>query len=126
MAALGGAVAISLAIMICAPNTVIYRGMSGVNYGLLAWAVMARLAASPKRVAACYAALLAALAVKVGLDIAVPGLVPSVGLPEGIALTGVSHVAGFYAAVVIWILHRLGSPVIFRHGDAEAQRRAAA
>jgi len=107
MAALGGAAAISLAIMIFDPGTVIYRGMSGVNYGLLAWAVLARLAASPRRVAACYAALLAALAVKVGLDVAIPGLVPSVGLPDGIALVGVSHVAGFYAAVLIWMLYKL-------------------
>jgi rhomboid family GlyGly-CTERM serine protease len=109
MAALGGAVAISLAIMIFDPNTVIYRGMSGVNYGLLAWAVLARLAASPGRVAACYAALLAALAVKVCLDLAAPGLIPSVGLPEGISLTGISHVSGFYAAVLVWLLHGLRS-----------------
>jgi len=107
LAALGGAVAISLAIMVFDPGTVIYRGMSGVNYGLLAWAVLARLAASPPRIAACYAALLAALAVKVLGDIAIPGLVPNVGLPQGIALTGLAHVAGFYAAAVIWILHRL-------------------
>ena len=126
LAALGGAVAISLAIMICAPSTVVYRGMSGVNYGLLAWVVLARLAASPRRIAACYAALLAALAVKVCLDVIVPGLVPNVGLPEGIALTGISHVAGFYTAVVIWIVHRLGSPVTFRHRDPQAQRTAAA
>ena len=111
MAALGGGAAISLAIMIFDPGTVIYRGMSGVNYGLLAWAVLARLAASPRRVAARYAALLAALGVKVGLDVAVPGLVPSVGLPDGIALVGVSHAAGFYAAVLIWILYKLP-----RHG----------
>ena len=80
---------------------------SGVNYGLLAWAVLARLAASPRRVAACYAALLAALAAKVLLDIATPGLVPNVGLPKGIALAGLAHVAGFYAAVLIWILYKL-------------------
>ena len=107
LTALGGAVAILLAIMIFDPGTVIYRGMSGVNYGLLAWAVLARLAASPRRIAACYAALLAALAAKVLLDIATPGLVPNVGLPDGIALAGVSHVAGFYAALVIWILYKL-------------------
>ena len=124
MTALGGAVAISLAIMIFDPHTVIYRGMSGVNYGLLAWAVMARLAAPSARIAACYAALLAGLAVKVSLDCTVPGLIPSVGLPEGIALTGLAHVAGFYAAVLIWILHRLGSPVMFRHRGPQAQRTA--
>ena len=45
LAALGGAVVISLAIMIVDPGTVIYRGMSGVKYGLLAWVVLARLAA---------------------------------------------------------------------------------
>lgn len=126
LAALVGAVAVSLAIVIFDPGTVVYRGMSGVNYGLLAWAVLARLAASPGRTAACYAALLAALAAKVCLDCATPGLIPSVGLPEGIALTGIAHAAGFYAAVMIWIVCRLGSPVIFRHGDAEVQRRAAA
>ena len=126
LAALGGAVAILLGIMIFDPGTVIYRGMSGVNYGLLAWAVLGRLAASPGRAAACYAALLAALAAKVLLDVATPGLVPNVGLPEGIALTGVSHVAGFYTAVVIWMVHRLPSPVMFRHRDAEAQRTAEA
>ena len=123
LAALGGAVAISLAIMICATNTVIYRGMSGVNYGLLAWAVLARLAASPPRAAACYAALLAALAVKVGLDIAVPGLVPSVGLPEGIALTGISHVAGFYAAVLIWIVADWDRQLCFHTACPELCRR---
>jgi len=115
LAALAGAVAILPAIVIFDPGTVIYRGMSGMNYGLLAWAVLARLAASPGRAAACYAALLAALAAKVLLDVATPGLVPNVGLPEGIALAGVSHVAGFYAAVVIWILHRLPPSMMFRH-----------
>ena len=124
LTALGGAVAIALAIMIFDPGTVIYRGMSGVNYGLLAWAVLARLAASSGRTAACYAALLAALAAKVLGDVAAPGLVPNVGLPEGIALTGMSHVAGFYAAVLIWILHRLPPAVMFRHRGAEAQRTA--
>ena len=126
MTALGGAVAISLAIMIFDPHTVIYRGMSGVNYGLLAWAVMARLAAPSARIAACYAALLAVLAAKVSLDCIVPGLIPSVGLPEEIALTGVSHVAGFYTAIVIWGWHRLGLAMMVRPGDAEAQRKATA
>ena len=126
LAALGGAVAISLAIMIVAPSTLIYRGMSGVNYGLLAWVVLARLAASPRRAAACYAALLAALAVKVGLDLAVPGLISNVGLPEGIALTGIAHVAGFYAAVLIWAIRHLPPPVMFRHRDTEVQRTAMA
>ena len=46
LTALGGVVLISLAIMIVAPNTVVYRGMSGVNYGLLAWAILARLSGS--------------------------------------------------------------------------------
>ena len=114
LTALAGAVVIALAIMIFDPGTAVYRGMSGVNYGLLAWVVMARMAASSGRTAACYATLLAALAVKVLLDVAVPGLIPSVGLPEKIALAGVSHVAGFYAAVSIWILHRLPLPVAFR------------
>jgi rhomboid family GlyGly-CTERM serine protease len=107
LAALGGAVAISLAIMIVDPSTVIYRGMSGVNYGLLAWVVLTRLAASPGRTAACYAALLAALAAKVSLDLAAPGLIPSIGLPEGITLTGTAHFAGFYAFALIWAFHRL-------------------
>jgi rhomboid family GlyGly-CTERM serine protease len=115
LTALGGAVAILLAIMIFDPSTVIYRGMSGVNYGLLAWAVLARLAASPRRVAACYAALLAALAVKVLLDLTPHKLLTGVGLPEGIALTGLAHVAGFYTAVVIWMLHRLPTSIMFRH-----------
>jgi rhomboid family GlyGly-CTERM serine protease len=106
LAALGGAVAISLAIVIADPSTIVYRGMSGVNYGLLAWTVLARLAASPRRVAACYAALLAALAVKVLLDVAAPGMIPNVGLPDRIALTGIAHAAGFYAAVLVWILHK--------------------
>jgi rhomboid family GlyGly-CTERM serine protease len=110
LAALGGAVVISLAIMIFSPGTVIYRGMSGVNYGLLAWAVLARLAASSGRIAACYAALLAALAAKVLVDTIAPGLLPSVGLPEGIALTGIAHAAGFYATVVIWIGKNGDSP----------------
>jgi rhomboid family GlyGly-CTERM serine protease len=117
LAALGGAVAISLAITIFSPETIIYRGMSGVNYGLFAWVVLARLAASPRRVAACYAALLAALAVKVSLDASAPGLLPSVGLPEGISLTGTAHAAGFFAFAVMWILHKsLTGPFI-------AQRR---
>ncbi len=116
LAALGGAVLISLAIMTLAPGTGIYRGMSGVNYGLLAWAVLARLAASPKRAAACYAALLAALTTKVCLDLTAPGLIPNVGLPEGIALTGIAHTAGFYAAVLIWIVHKsLTAPLSGRH-----------
>ncbi|MCP4374718.1 MAG: rhombosortase [bacterium] len=103
LAALGGAVVISLAIMIFDPGTVIYRGMSGVNYGLLAWAVLARLAASSGRTAACYAATLAALAAKVLVDAFAPDLLPSVGLPEGITLTGIAHAAGFYAVMLIWI-----------------------
>ncbi len=126
LAASGGAVAISLAIMIMAPGTMIYRGMSGVNYGLFAWVVLARLAASPGPAAARYAALLAALAAKVSLDLTAPTLLPSVGLPEGIALTGTAHFAGFYAAAAIWILHRLPSPIILRHRDAEDQRTARA
>jgi len=107
LTALGGAVVISLAIVVLAPDTMIYRGMSGVNYGLLAWTIMARLAASPPRIAACYAVCLDALAAKVCLDVAVPGLIPSVGLPEGISLTGVAHASGFYTAVVISLAHKL-------------------
>jgi len=106
LTALGGAVVISLAITVFCPETIIYRGMSGVNYGLFAWVVLARLAASPRRVAACYATFLAALAIKVSLDASAPGLLPSVGLPEGISLTGTAHAAGFYAFALIWILHK--------------------
>ena len=112
LTALGGAVVISLAITIASPETIVYRGLSGINYGLLAWAVLARLAASPGRIAACYATLLAALAAKVCLDVASPGLIPSVGLPEGISLTGLAHAAGFYAAVLMCIIHNSLRPTI--------------
>jgi len=107
LAALGGAVLISLAIAIASPDTMVYRGMSGVNYGLLAWAILARLAASTPRIAACYAMLLAALAAKVCLDAAAPGLLPSAGLPEGIALTGIAHAAGFYTSVAACLIRGL-------------------
>jgi len=117
LTALGGAVAISLAITIASPDTIIYRGMSGVNYGLFAWAVLARLAASPRRVAACYAVFLAALAVKVSLDALAPGLFPSVGLPEGISLTGTAHAAGFYAAVLIWMACKLPRHSVRRQAE---------
>jgi rhomboid family GlyGly-CTERM serine protease len=115
VAALGGAVFISLAIMIVAPNTMIYRGMSGVNYGLLAWVILARLAASPRPAAACYTALLTAMAIKVSLDLAAPNLIPSVGLPEGVTLTGIAHFAGFYAGTLIWLLNRLPMQITMQH-----------
>jgi len=112
LAASGGmAAAIALAVLVFDDGTAVYRGMSGVNYALLAWAIVKRTGAANRHAAAGYTLLLAALGVKVVMDAAVGDLMPAVGLPEGIALVGVAHVAGFSVAILAAAaMHLAGHP----------------
>ena len=93
-AAVGGAV------YLWAPEITLYRGCSGVNFALLAWALVTLAAGGPRRALACTA--LAVLAGgKIAIEIAAGTSPMPNSLPDGVAVVGVAHAAGLAAGAMM-------------------------
>lgn len=88
------AVVVGLTVHAAAGDITSYRGMSGVDYALLGWVLVASAArAWPAGRTACLC-LLAATAGKIAWCLATGGALPGVGLPDGVAVVGIAHAAG--------------------------------
>jgi hypothetical protein len=69
-------------------------GISGVNYALLAWLLLARALEERNWRAAAYGTVLAAICAKAIFETATGALVVNVCLPPGVQVVAVAHVAG--------------------------------
>ncbi|NQT87253.1 rhombosortase [bacterium] len=76
-----------------------YRGMSGVNYALLVAAVGSMAVGERGKGRVLWLAVLAGVALKVGVEAMAGELTVNVCLPEGVVLVGQAHVAGVCVGV---------------------------
>lgn len=102
--------AVGLAVHAGAGDVAVYRGLSAIDYALLAFVLVSPLPASDRSVTAVRLGLLAAVAAKVACDAVAVGTVPGIGLPVGVVTVGVAHAAGLAVGTAgglwAWLLER--------------------
>ncbi len=86
--------AVGLAVHAGAGDIAIYRGLSAIDYALLALVLVSPLPGTGRSITAVRLGLLAAVAAKVACDVFAVGTVPGIGLPAGVVTVGVAHAAG--------------------------------
>ncbi len=86
--------AVGLTVDFGAGDIAIYRGLSGVNYALLGWVLVTLVVEAGRLTRITCISLLVVVAVKIAFEVAGAGLIPGIGLPDGIATVGVAHAAG--------------------------------
>lgn len=100
MVAVAASGAIGLAVYALAPDIAAYRGMSGVNYALLGWALLEPNPGPDRRLRIARLALLAATVAKVAHEWTTSASLPWVQLPDGIAVVAAAHAAGLAVGVL--------------------------
>lgn len=83
-----------IAVWVWAGGIATYRGLSGINYALLAWLLAAAVAQGRGWRRAAWAAALAAIGAKVIVETATGRSALPTFLPDGIVAVGVAHLAG--------------------------------
>ncbi len=96
----GLALAVGLAILLAEPHVNAYRGLSGISYGLLSWALVGY-ARSGSRAAVPAAVVLAVIVFKTVAESIVGGQVVPCWLPAGVRMVVASHAAGV-AVGIAW------------------------
>jgi rhomboid family GlyGly-CTERM serine protease len=94
--------AVGLGVQLGAGHIQMYRGLSGVNYALMAWLLMHRIAESLGWGRAAFAIVLAAMVGKSVLEVLGLRLPLPVPLPEGVAVVGWAHLAGLMGGAGMW------------------------
>ena len=102
--------AVGLAVYAGAGDLMVYRGLSALDYALLAFVLVSPLPGGRRSVTALRLGLLAAVAGKVACDVFAIGTVPGIGLPAGVVAVGVAHAAGLAVGtaggLLAWLLER--------------------
>jgi len=81
-----------------------YRGLSGINYGLLAYALVAMAVRRRGWPAAGLVALLLVVIAKTAIETATGRLLVNVCLPDGVLVVGVAHLAGLAVGIAAALL----------------------
>ena len=100
MVAAAASVAIGLAVYALAPDIGAYRGMSGVNYALLGWALLEPNPGPGRRLRLARLALLAMTVANVIHEWAASASLLWVQLPDGVAVVAAAHAAGLAVGVL--------------------------
>ena len=98
--AAAASVAIGLAVYALAPDIGVYRGMSGVNYALLGWALLEPNAEPDRQLRIARLALLATTVAKVAHEWTTSASLPWVQLPDGVTVVAAAHAAGLAIGVL--------------------------
>jgi len=123
--ALTSAAAVGIAVYVGAGDMDAYRGMSGVNYALLSYVLIA-LAAGARGISKIgYLGVVAAMAVKTSYEVGTGDSLFATGLPAAIEVVGVSHAAGIVVgtlgALSVWHSARRSS----KHAGVEEMEEPA-
>jgi len=95
---LAAGLAVGAAVYLWAPDIMLYRGLSGMNFALLGWVLMTLAPGDTRRAVACMA-LLAAVVGKVAFEMATGTSPLPHSLPDGVAVVGIAHAAGLAIGV---------------------------
>ena len=98
------AVAAGMAVCLWAAGITTYRGISGINYALLAWLLLAQALEERGWRAAAYGAVLVAICGKAVLEMVTGEPVVNVCLPPSVQVVAVAHVAGIVVGVAAAIV----------------------
>ena len=98
------AVAAGMAVCLWAAGITTYMGISGVNYALLAWLLLAQALEERGGRAAAYGAVLVAICGKAVLEMVTGEPVVNVCLPPSVQVVAVAHVAGIVVGVAAAIV----------------------
>lgn len=98
------AVAAGVAVYLWAGGITTYMGISGINYSLLAWLLLARALEERGWRAAAYGAVLAAICAKAVIETATGELVVNACLPAGVRVVAVAHLAGIVVGLAAAIV----------------------
>jgi rhomboid family GlyGly-CTERM serine protease len=99
------ALAVALAILLTEPHVNTYRGLSGISYGLLSWALVGY-ARSGSRAAVPAAMVLAVIVLKTIAESVVGGQVIPGWLPTGVRMVVASHAAGVAVGIAWGLIAR--------------------
>jgi len=109
-AACAVAAAVGLAIWLAPQGAAVYRGLSGVDYGLLALAVTAAALRRRGWPAVGLWALLAVAAARAIVEHCIGGPLLPTSLPAGVTFVGVSHTAGLAAGAAAGVTLHIARP----------------
>jgi len=93
-----------LAVYLWAGGIAAYRGISGINYALLAWLLLARALEERGWRGLTYGAVLTAICGKAVFEVATGELVVNVCLPPGVQVVAVVHLAGIAVGAAVAIV----------------------
>ena len=95
------AVAVGTSVHLWAPHIHVFRGISGVYYGVMTFALIGMICRDRGRKGLLWAAILGALIFKTAYELATGTLLVQTCLPEGIAVVGISHLAGMVMGATV-------------------------
>ena len=98
---IASAFAVGLGVHLAAPECSVYRGISGVYYGVMTFALIAMIRRDGGRKAFLWGAILAALLFKTAYELATGTLLVQTCLPDGVAVVGMSHLTGIVAGALV-------------------------
>ncbi len=101
------AVTVSVAVLLFGGSIEVYRGLSGISYGLLTWLLWGYASREQRWLQALWLGCLVYITTKTVLDCFLPlPLLPNF-LPDGIAVAGSAHLAGIAKGFAFSIIDRI-------------------
>jgi rhomboid family GlyGly-CTERM serine protease len=100
-AVVSSAGAVGAAVLLLAGDIAAYRGLSGIDYGLLAWMLAVRAFRAPGAAGRLWSAALLAVGVKVAIEAVTGANLFPTSLPGGVAVVSITHVAGMITGIAL-------------------------